>query len=113
MSGRGSRRDRERYEAAWTDFDSPDERTIRRERERARALRKTRWWQQKSAAGRCHYCSKEVGAAALTMDHLLPLSRGGRSTKENLVPCCRECNVTKRSMMPIEWDRYCDQFRES
>ncbi|WP_338032166.1 HNH endonuclease [Desulforhopalus vacuolatus] len=96
----------------WMDFDAPDERIIRAERDKARALRKTRWWQQKTADGRCSYCHREVGFDNLTMDHVLPLSRGGRSTKENIVACCAECNKLKRSMMPIAWDEYCEQFQE-
>ncbi len=91
----------------------PDDAAIRREKNRARELRKTRWWQQKTASGCCHYCGKDVGFAALTMDHLLPLSKGGRSSKENIVACCKECNNLKKSMMPIEWDKYCESCRKS
>ena len=42
----------------------------------------------------------------LTMDHLVPLSRGGRSTKDNLVPSCKSCNNKKKTMLPVEWDEY-------
>ncbi len=34
----------------------PDEAELRRERDKARQLRKTRWWQQKTASGECWYC---------------------------------------------------------
>lgn len=34
------------------------------------------------------------------MDHVIPLSRGGRSTKANLVPCCKECNAAKKADLP-------------
>ncbi len=101
------RRKREIDPFDFWDVDMPDAASIRREKERARVLRKTRWWQQQTASGCCHYCGKEVGFAALTMDHLLPLSKGGRSSKENIVACCKECNSLKKSMMPIEWDEYC------
>jgi 5-methylcytosine-specific restriction endonuclease McrA len=37
------------------------------------------------------------------MDHLIPLSRGGYSTKENLVPCCKECNNRKKYLLPAEF----------
>ena len=83
-----------------------DEATVRRERARARELRKTQWWQQKIAKGVCYYCDRQVEAAALTMDHLVPLSRGGRSTKANLVPTCKECNTKKRILLPLEWEEY-------
>jgi 5-methylcytosine-specific restriction protein A len=92
------------------DFDAPDERELRAERHKARALRKTRWWQQKTAPGLCHYCAKKVAFNQLTMDHIVPLARGGRSTRDNLVPCCKKCNNLKKSMMPIEWQRYQSNF---
>ncbi|MCI5210905.1 MAG: HNH endonuclease [Candidatus Electrothrix sp. ATG2] len=79
-----------------------DDATIRAERKKARALRKTRWWQQKTAAGICHYCQGQFPVRELTMDHIIPLSRGGRSTKGNLVPCCKECNTAKKSDLPPE-----------
>lgn len=87
-------------------LDGVSEETIRRERAKARDLRKTRWWQQKTASGACYYCSKMVIHKELTMDHLVPLARGGRSTKDNLVPCCKECNNKKKTMLPVEWEEY-------
>ena len=76
---------------------------------KARDLRKTRWWQQKTADGRCYYCQKKVAHTQLTMDHLVPLARGGRSTKNNLVPCCKECNNQKKGMLPLEWQEYIER----
>lgn len=87
-------------------LDGVDDETIRRERAKARELRKTRWWQQKTAPGTCYYCSAQVPHRELTMDHLVPLSRGGRSTKDNLVPSCKSCNNKKKTMLPVEWDEY-------
>lgn len=83
-----------------------DEKVLRTERAKARELRKTRWWQQKTASGTCYYCGRKVGYASLTMDHVIPLARGGRSTKDNLVPCCKECNTRKKGSLPVEWDEY-------
>lgn len=88
------------------DFDAPDDAEIRRERAKARELRKSRWWQQKTASGKCYYCGKKTAFKNLTMDHLVPLARGGRSTKDNLVPCCKECNNRKKGMLPLEWEEY-------
>ncbi len=48
----------------------------------------------------------KVSFKDLTMDHLVPLARGGRSTKDNLVPCCKDCNNLKKSMLPLEWEDY-------
>ncbi|MEE4136291.1 MAG: HNH endonuclease [Desulforhopalus sp.] len=90
----------------YLDFDSPDDAQIRAERNRARDLRKSRWWQQKTASGICHYCGRKVAHSELTMDHLVPLARGGRSTRQNLVPCCKSCNNLKKSMLPLEWEEF-------
>lgn len=47
---------------------------------------------------RCGYC----GASATTIDHILPRSRGGRDTWENLVACCFKCNNAKGNRTPSE-----------
>ena len=91
------------------EFDGLDDAARRTERAKARELRKSRWWQQKTAPGRCYYCAKKVAFRDLSMDHLVPLARGGRSTKNNLVPACKECNNRKKSMMPLEWEEYLEK----
>ncbi|MCW5198851.1 HNH endonuclease, partial [Desulfobulbus sp. F3] len=58
------------------------------------------WWQQKTAPGLCHYCQQKFPPKELTMDHVVPLSQGGRSVKNNLVPCCKACNTAKKSSLP-------------
>ncbi len=88
------------------DFDAPDDAEIRTQRAIARDLRKSRWWQQKTSSGKCYYCSGKFAFKELTMDHRVPLSRGGLSTKDNLVPCCKACNSRKKSMLPLEWEEY-------
>ncbi len=47
----------------------------------------------------CQYCQNVLTSAELTLDHVVPRSRGGLSTWENLVACCRECNRRKGSHM--------------
>jgi len=79
---------------------------IKREREKARALRKTRWWQQKLARGTCYYCGRKFLPSQLTMDHIVPLIRGGRTTKGNVAPVCKECNHQKKYLLPMEWEAY-------
>jgi 5-methylcytosine-specific restriction endonuclease McrA len=79
---------------------------LRREKARARELRASAWWKRRIAAGLCHYCGRPVGAKALTMDHLVPLIRGGRSVRGNTVPACKDCNSKKQSLLPWEWDDY-------
>ena len=80
--------------------------TIRKEKEKARALRKTQWWQRQINKGVCFYCGKKVPPQELTMDHVVPLIRGGKSTKGNVVPCCKSCNNRKKYLLPLEWDEY-------
>jgi 5-methylcytosine-specific restriction enzyme A len=79
---------------------------LRREKARARDLRQTAWWKRRIAPGRCHYCGRQVGPRALTMDHVVPLIRGGRSIRANLVPCCHDCNDRKQSLLAWEWETY-------
>lgn len=49
--------------------------------------------------GACGYCGSKD---ELTLDHVLPRSRGGPSTWENLVTCCRPCNTRKGRKTPSE-----------
>lgn len=51
----------------------------------------------------CQYCAKLLAAIDMTLDHVVPESRGGRSTWENLVACCRDCNRKKNDRTPEEW----------
>ena len=83
---------------------------IARERAKARELRKSQWWKRKRSAGICYYCKKRFKPAELTMDHLIPLIRGGRSTKGNLVPCCKDCNNKKKHQLLMEWEEYLRLF---
>ena len=79
---------------------------LRREKNKARELRQTQWWKRQCAKGTCYYCGRKFAPKELTMDHIVPLSRGGRSTKGNVVPCCKECNARKKMKLPMEWDEY-------
>jgi len=49
-------------------------------------------------AQHCGYC----GGHATTIDHILPRSRGGRDSWENLVACCLKCNNVKGDRTPAE-----------
>jgi 5-methylcytosine-specific restriction endonuclease McrA len=86
------------------------EEEIRRERAKARELRQTRWWKQKLARGVCHYCGRHFPPEQLTMDHIVPIIRGGRSTKSNVAVVCKECNNTKKYLLPMEWEEYLKTF---
>jgi 5-methylcytosine-specific restriction endonuclease McrA len=82
-----------------------DEEHVRRERARARELRRTQWWKRRRASGVCHYCGEHFAPGSLTMDHVVPLIRGGRSTKGNVVPSCKNCNNDKKHR--LVWEREC------
>ena len=79
---------------------------LKREKARARELRQSGWWKRRIADGVCHYCGRQVGARALTLDHVVPLIRGGRSVRGNMVPACKDCNSKKQSLLPWEWEDY-------
>jgi 5-methylcytosine-specific restriction endonuclease McrA len=88
-----------------------DETHLSRERQKARALRDSQWWKRQLAKGRCHYCGEAFSPKSLTMDHIVPMSRGGKSTKGNVAPACKACNNKKKSMLPIEWDEYLETLK--
>ncbi|MGH7811515.1 MAG: HNH endonuclease [Candidatus Binatia bacterium] len=75
---------------------------VRRERQKARELRQSQWWKRKRAAGICHHCGGKFLPKELTMDHLVPVIRGGKSNKGNLVPSCKDCNSRRKHSLPFE-----------
>jgi len=83
-----------------------DEKAINVERRKARELRQTQWWKRRLAKGRCYYCGRSYAPAELTMDHLVPLVRGGKTRKGNVVTACKMCNNKKKYLLPVEWDQY-------
>ncbi|MCC6861409.1 MAG: HNH endonuclease [Bryobacterales bacterium] len=50
----------------------------------------------------CQYCHRALPSSELTLDHVIPRSRAGESTWENLVACCHPCNNRKGSRTPEE-----------
>jgi 5-methylcytosine-specific restriction endonuclease McrA len=51
---------------------------------------------------RCQYCSRKLSASQLSIDHVVPKSRGGKSTWTNVVAACNPCNTRKGGRMPWE-----------
>lgn len=51
---------------------------------------------------KCQYCAKLYSASELTLDHVMPRSRGGENTWTNLVTSCKKCNQKKRDRTPEE-----------
>lgn len=50
----------------------------------------------------CQYCGDKHKTPELTFDHVIPRSRGGKTSWENIVAACRPCNTLKGSRMPHE-----------
>lgn len=50
----------------------------------------------------CQYCGAQPGTHELTYDHVLPRSRGGKTTWENIATACLECNAKKGDKTPEE-----------
>ncbi len=85
-------------------FYSPvDPAHIKKEKAKARELRTSQWWKLQLSKGLCYYCGQKFESLDdLTMDHVLPIGRGGRSTKGNVVPCCKNCNSKKGNRTPVD-----------
>jgi 5-methylcytosine-specific restriction endonuclease McrA len=48
----------------------------------------------------CQYCGQELPRSDLNLDHVVPRAQGGRTTWENVVCCCIDCNLTKAARTP-------------
>lgn len=75
---------------------------IKKEKEKARELRRSSWWKQQVGRGVCYYCEKKFAPSELTMEHKLPIARGGVTSKKNCVPSCKDCNSKKGAKMKVE-----------
>jgi len=84
---------------------------IKIEKQKARKIRNSQWWKNRRAQNICFYCEKYFPAKQLTMDHVLPLAKGGLSIKSNLVPCCKSCNTIKKNMLPTEWIEFLNKSK--
>ncbi|MBS1986185.1 MAG: HNH endonuclease [Bdellovibrionales bacterium] len=51
---------------------------------------------------RCQYCKETFPSKELTLDHVVPLVRGGRTSWSNIVACCADCNQKKGGRTPQE-----------
>lgn len=89
-----------------TFFFPADEEHIKRERSKAREMRRSQWFKNLKGKGQCYYCKERVHPKELTMDHIVPIVRGGKTSRNNVVTCCKECNNKKKYMLPVEWEEY-------
>ncbi len=60
----------------------------------------------KRLSNECYYCHKPLGRREKTIDHKIPLSRGGEHTYSNLVVACKQCNNDKSDMTENEYYEY-------
>lgn len=93
-------------------FSVASEEHIKREKAKARELRSSQWWKRKRSSGVCYYCGAKAGPADLTMDHIIPIVRGGKSVQGNIVPACKDCNNKKKYLLPIEWEEYVNSLKK-
>ncbi|OGQ82075.1 MAG: HNH endonuclease [Deltaproteobacteria bacterium RIFOXYA12_FULL_58_15] len=93
-------------------FIPSDEEHVQRERAKARELRHSQWWKGQKGRGQCYYCKARVAPGDLTMDHIVPVIRGGKTTKSNVVTSCKSCNDAKNHMLPVEWVAYLESLRK-
>jgi 5-methylcytosine-specific restriction endonuclease McrA len=71
--------------------------------------RATRERLRRQHRGTCYYCKRYCGVSTGlrgTVDHLIPLSRGGPDAIENLVYSCKPCNQTKGNKTPTEYEEW-------
>lgn len=66
-------------------------------------LSDTQWAAIQAAWSGCAYCGSTVGT--MQRDCVMPLSRGGRYTLDNIVPACRSCNASKCNHEVTGWMR--------
>lgn len=52
---------------------------------------------------RCVYCGSSLGLENATLDHVIPLSRGGTHNPGNLVSACQPCNQMKGALLPHDF----------
>jgi 5-methylcytosine-specific restriction endonuclease McrA len=94
-------------------YSETDDDEVKKEKAKARELRNSQWWKRKRSNGICHYCGRQFKASELTMDHIVPIARGGRSTKGNVVPVCKECNNKKKYLLLMEWEEYLKGLKDN
>ncbi|MBO0813617.1 MAG: HNH endonuclease [Actinobacteria bacterium] len=81
-----------------------------RRRRKKRIGQRTRRIVISRAAGRCRYCRRFITERTLVIDHVVPVSRGGRSYLRNLVAACYPCNADKSDLLLSEWPAHLERL---
>lgn len=55
--------------------------------------------------GRCVYCGRFIPFDEMTIDHIVPLSKGGTNYEKNLQCCCKECNLMKQDLLECDFNK--------
>jgi len=58
----------------------------------------------------CFYCNCDITGGKHTVDHYIPLAKGGSNWPSNLVMACKKCNSSKRDKMPEEFVEYLARY---
>lgn len=53
--------------------------------------------------GRCVYCGRFIPFDEMTIDHIVPLPKGGTNYEKNLQCCCKECNLMKQDLLECDF----------
>ena len=58
----------------------------------------------------CEYCGKKIKKHNWHLDHVIPLSKGGKNRLENLCVACKDCNIMKHSMLKSDFLAKCEKI---
>lgn len=67
----------------------------------SKKFNRSRVWNKK--AHECHWCGIALTFETMTLDHVIPISKGGSNQLGNLVPSCFACNNAKGDLDPIDF----------
>lgn len=63
--------------------------------------------------GLCAYCGQHRNIKYMTVDHIIPLSKGGTDSLDNLQCTCKKCNGLKSDMLPHEFTNFIRNMLEN
>lgn len=69
-------------------------------------------WKELYSANNCYYCGKKIEGRDKTVDHKIPISKGGTNARENLVMCCQSCNSHKNNRTESEYYEWRNNHHE-
>jgi 5-methylcytosine-specific restriction endonuclease McrA len=72
----------------------------RARRPKGRVRKRQRWRVAEAQNWRCAHCAAALEPATATLDHVIPLSRGGADDYDNHVAACFSCNQSRANFMP-------------